>query len=44
MHKHRLPNHKQERYNQNAANVVTKIVLERTYHFNNICYGTSLES
>ena len=31
---------KQERYNEDATNAITKIVLERTYYFNNICYGT----
>ena len=31
-------------YNEDTTNATKKIVLERTYHFNNICYGASVES
>ena len=35
---------KQERYNEDATNAIIKVVLERTYYFNNIWHGTSLGS
>ena len=35
---------KQGRYNEDLTNAITKKIFERIYFFNNICYGTNLES